>query len=488
MQNPVLKPSRDEKLRPLCVDLDGTVILTDMFWESVVILLKLNLLYLFALPYWFLFGIASLKSEIAKRIVLKPNLLPYNERFLSYLNLEKKAGRRLILVTATNSLIANKISNFLGIFDEVIASDNKINISGKQKRDILISRFGVSGFDYAGNSRKDLKIWQAADNSIIVNAHPIILHRSKQSSNVVQVFARDHSSVLELLQSMRIHQWLKNLLLFVPIVTKHQTVDGALILNALTAFFAFSFSASAVYLINDILDIESDRSHPSKKFRPIALGTLGLNTAFASAITFFLLALLISVNLPTSFTILLGGYVLITSLYTVYLKRVALLDVITLASLYALRILAGGAATEIILSDWLIAFSMFFFLSLAFLKRFTELNGMLQNGAAINGEHKINGRGYLSGDANQIANLGVTSGYIAVLVLALWASSEETAMLYANPIRLWFVCPLVLYWISRLWLLGNRGEIDEDPVLYSAKDLTTYLVGLFAGLILFFAS
>jgi len=294
---------------------------------------------------------------------------------------------------------------------------------------------------------------------------------------------RAPSRALALLRALRVHQWVKNLLVFVPVILDHKLFHAETMAKAGTAFLAFCCAASSAYILNDILDLDADRRHPTKRYRPFAAGTLSpalgvvlvpglLGIAFATTWS----------SLPSSFLELLAIYVVLTSVYSLHLKRVPVLDVLLLAALYTLRVLAGIAASQVRFSTWLLAFSMFLFLSLAFLKRYTEVSAM--DGADT---EQVRGRGYIRGDREWLGSMGGASGYLSVLVLALYINSEQVVALYRRPVLLWLVCPLLLFWISRMWLLAHRGRIHDDPIVATVRDPASYVLGVLVALVMYLA-
>jgi 4-hydroxybenzoate polyprenyltransferase len=295
--------------------------------------------------------------------------------------------------------------------------------------------------------------------------------------------APPRSKAFALVRALRPYQWVKNLLVFVPVVLDHKLFFPETMAKAATAFFAFCCAASSAYLMNDVVDLEADRQHPTKRYRPFAAGTL--SPAFGLALVPLLVALAAAVSwstLPRSFLELLALYVVLTSAYSLYLKRVAVLDVLVLAGLYTLRVLAGIAASRVRFSTWLLAFAMFLFLSLAFLKRYTEVNAM--DGAAT---QQVRRRGYLRGDREWLGSMGGASGYLSVLVLALYINSEQVVALYRRPLALWLACPLLLFWTSRMWLLAHRGKIHDDPIVATVRDPASYVVGALVALVMYLA-
>jgi 4-hydroxybenzoate polyprenyltransferase/phosphoserine phosphatase len=470
-----------EVLPPLCIDLDGTLVRSDTLAESVVALLRVNPLALVALPLWLVRGRSYLKRRIAERVTLDVTRLPYNQPLLALLKKERTEGRRLVLVTAADRRTAERVAGYLGLFDEVLASDGELNLKGEAKHEELARRFGVRGYDYAGNSRADLAVWHDARAAIIVNGTAGLARRA--GGRVHQIL-HDRPNPLHVLpRALRVHQWVKNVLIFLPIVTSHQVLNSAVLTAGLVAFLAFSLCASAAYLLNDLLDLDADRRHPTKSARPLACGDLSLAAAIALVPVLLGAGGVLAATLPAAFSLVLGVYVVTTVAYSLLLKHIALADVVTLASLYGLRVLGGFAATGIEISPWLLAFSLFFFLNLAFLKRYSELQGL-----QVRGEFSEKARDYFPGDLEVVANFGTASGYISVLVFALYTNSERVVPLYASPILLWFICPLQLYWIGRIWLLTHRGEMHDDPVVWAMTDRVSYVVGALVVAILVLAS
>lgn len=469
---------------PLAVDLDGTLIKTDILWESFVTLLKRNILFVFLLPVWLLKGKAHLKHQIARRVTLDLVSLPYNEEFLAFLQEERRRGRSLILTTASDKAIAQRIADHLGIFSEVIASNGKQNVKGSAKSQVLQEKFGDKGFDYAGNEKVDLKVWAHTNAAVVVNASDSAVKETERLTPVTRIFSRNETSPLgAIVRVVRVKHWIKNALVFVPLLTSHQLVDVALLLKGTYAFIAFSLVASSVYLFNDLIDLNNDRHHHQKKHRPFASGELSLLAGLIMIPVLLIGGILVSLLLPPAFLFTLLCYYAFNIAYSLFLKQALLVDVLSLATFYAARVFAGGVATGIMPSQWLLAFSVFIFLSLAFAKRVSELQFLRQNKKEI-----ARGRGYVPNDLEQLASLGATSGYIAVLVFALYISSPDVNQLYRYPEILWLVCPLLLYWTSRLWLLVHRQQIPEDPIVFVLKDHVSWVIGLALAVILLVAS
>jgi len=468
---------------PLCVDLDGTLVRSDLLWESLLRLLRRPLLVA-RLPLWLLRGRAFLKEQIAAAVCLDTAALPYNTELVDYLRRERSAGRRLVLATASHARPAAEVEKHLRLFHEVIATGEGINLKGRHKRRELVRRFGERGFDYAGDSTADLDVWSAARRAIAVDAPTRVLRcLGDRATHVITSARRPLPRVL--LSAIRVRQWVKNLLVFVPVLLAHRYLDPQPVLETALGFLAFSLGASAVYVLNDLLDVEADRHHPVKRRRPFASGELPIRAGFVLIPLLAGLSLAAALFLPQAFLLVLAFYFVTTTLYSVFLKEIALLDVLVLAALFTTRIMAGSTASGIQVSEWLLAFSMFVFFSLAAVKRYAEL---LRLKADSPTDTKLRRRGYFSGDDVLILQMGVSSGFMAVLVMALYITSDTVTRLYSAPSLLWLVCPLILFWIGRIWLLARRGEVDDDPLMFAMKDWTTWVVALVGAGVLFAAS
>lgn len=464
--------NRRDVATPLCVDLDGTLIKTDVLVELFVLLLKTRPVDLFRVPGWLLRGKAHLKKELAARVDLDVTCLPYREPLLEFLRSEHRAGRKLVLATAADERVAQKVAAHLDIFSTVVASDGVVNLSGSAKLDALERTCGEEGFTYVGDAPVDLAVWREAKGAILVGRGTRF---ARQLTNVERTFD-DEKRPGELLHAMRLHQWAKNTLVFVPLLLAHETLNLPLVGAALLAFFAFGLCASSVYVQNDLLDLEADRHHARKRFRPFASGALPIKFGLLLAPALLLFAVLAALPLPILFLGVLGLYFALTLSYSFYFKRKAILDVLLLAILYTVRIVAGGVAVSVAVSPWLLAFSMFFFLNLAYVKRFSELRDLPK-------ESSLRARGYTSSDLEGLADLGVSSGYVAILVVALYINSPEVRLLYRAPEFLWLLCPLLVYWVSRVWLLARRGKMHDDPVVFALRDRVSYLIGALAVLV-----
>lgn len=458
---------------PLCVDLDGTLIHSDMLHELSLRLLAYSPLSVLKLPFWLASGKAVLKRQLTDRLTFDPTSLPYNEELIFWLRQQRSGGRRLVLCTASDQGVADAIAANLGLFDEVLASDGVINLAGRHKADALVARYGEKGFDYAGNSAADIPVWEHARRAIVVNASAGVQQSAEACAEVEQVFVAAAKGVGVWRKAFRVHQWLKNLLLFIPLFAAHRVGELENWLTLGLAFVAFSLCASSVYIANDLLDLESDRKHPRKCKRPFAAGVLPVWQGVVVAPILLLASLGVASFVGGGFLPWLAGYFLLTCLYSFKLKQLVLVDCLMLAVLYTLRIVAGAAAVEMSLSFWLLAFTGFLFLSLAFVKRFAELQVQL-----LHGKHKAAGRGYFTDDAPLIQMLGIVSGFSAVLVLALYLNSADVLRLYLAPEWVWGCVPVMLFWVSWVWLQAHRGQMHDDPLVFAVKDKASLIAGV----------
>jgi len=470
---------------PFVVDLDGTLIRTDLLLESGFAFIRSQPLRLFAPVAWLTEGKAHLKAQLAELTPLDVTGLPYDMELMELLAKEKAKGRPIILATASHRRYAEQIAAHLQIIDRVIATEGSVNLAGNAKRDALVREFGEKGYDYAGNSSADLPVWASARHAYVVNPDVGVEVKARAQGNVLQVLPGPVRGLRVWRKALRLHQWAKNMLIFVPLLASHHFRQPQMVLHGLLAFVLFGLCASSVYLLNDLLDLADDRHHSSKRQRPFASGQLSLlsgllafplllGAAFAGA---WLL-------LPKMFTLALLVYYALTLAYSLGLKRLMALDVIVLALLYTLRLVAGTFAFGVSLTFWMLAFSMFIFLSLALVKRFSELRE-----ARVGGQQKkARGRGYYPGDLEMVASLGASSGYLAVMVLALYIQDPATVVLYKHPHVIWLACPILLFWVSRIWMLAHRGEMHDDPVVFAIEDRVSLLVGALFGLIFWLAS
>jgi 4-hydroxybenzoate polyprenyltransferase len=466
---------------PLAVDLDGTLVRTDTLHENLLALFKLAPWVLLLLPLWVLKGKAFFKAEVARRAALDASRLPYNEELLAFLREEQARGRRLVLATAADRRIADGVAAHLGLFSDVYASDGTVNLSGARKLARLKETLGT--FDYAGNDGVDLPLWRESNRVVVVHAPAGVLKQARGLGREVhRVFERPRVGPRVWVKALRVHQWAKNALVFVPVLAAHKVMEPGLLLKAVLGFVAFSLCASSVYVLNDMLDLESDRRHPTKCKRPFAACALPVSTGVVLAPALLLAGAAVCLLLPPAFSALLATYYVLTLAYSLRLKQVVMLDVLVLAGLYTVRIFGGSLAVGVPTSSWLMMFSMFLFLSLALVKRLSEVRRLRQAN-----ETSAHGRGYLAQDYEQLASLGAAAGQVSVLVLALYITSKEVTALYSHHEWLWLLCPIMLYWVGRVWVLAHRGLVNEDPLVFALRDRVSYVVGLAAAVVLWVA-
>lgn len=459
---------------PLCVDFDGTLFAGDSLWESLLIVAKNRPFDVLRIPVWILKGKAQFKQEVASRATLDVSLLPYRADVLEFLREQKRSGRHLVLATAAHRSVADAVAAHLPLFDEVAATEGKINLSGQVKLAELEKRFGSGNFDYIGDSSADLCLWQAARNAYLVAPGRRLSSRAARVCTPRQVFG-SRPTASAALRALRPLQWVKNFLVILPLILSHQWMRfGA----AGSAFVAFCLCASAIYILNDLLDLDADRRHPRKRKRPLAAGELSVRFGIFLSGSLLIAGFLFAALLPPKFVALLAVYVSLTTAYSFWLKRKLLLDVILLASLYTLRLIAGAAGIDVPMTMWLLAFSMFFFLSLAFAKRYSELLGVEDAG-----DEKIKGREYRVSDLRIIESVGPCSGYLSVLVFCNYLDSNLVRQLYPRPWVLWLAAPLLLYWITRIWFMARRRKMLDDPIIFAIRDRVSLLAGLLAALL-----
>jgi 4-hydroxybenzoate polyprenyltransferase len=427
---------------------------------------------LLLLPFWLLSGRAALKRQLAARVHLDPARLPYRQQVLDLIQQEKQTtGRRIALVTAADREVADSIARYLGLFDEVHASDGQINLKGVNKAAFLTQHFAETGFDYVGDSATDMEVWRNARAAYVVGTEA----RAEQAAAVTAVKgailiprSSFRTSIRTWINAIRGHHWAKNLLLFLPLALSHNLALEP-ILRTFIGFALFGFCASGLYILNDLLDLHSDREHPWKKERPFAAGELSIPEGLLASFILLCAAVGMGFLLDVQFGLALVGYAMLTMVYSLYLKKIALLDVFVLSSFYSFRILAGALISATPLSQWFLAFAMFFFLSLAMAKRYSELLHASDLVMAGN-----SGRGYRTGDSELLISLGVGSSFAAVVIFSLYVHSPEVRLLYSSPESLFLLCPIVLYWLSRNWLMAHRGELKEDPVTLAIRDPVSY--------------
>jgi len=463
----------DAVLRPLCVDLDGTLVKSDTLVDSLLALARKNPAAVFKLPARLLHGKAAFKAFITESVSLDVAHLPYNRELLQYLNQQHAQGREIFLATGADVRLARRVADHLGIFSGVLASDGVTNLTGEKKLDGLRNRLGSGGFDYVGNDVPDLPMLENAAEAMVAN--PSLWLRRKLRSRGIRpthVFKEGKPVLQSMVKALRPHQWAKNLLIFLPLLCSH-ALTASKLLTALAAFCCFSLAASSGYLINDLVDLEADRRHPHKRMRPFAAGDVPPLAGIVVAVVLLLVGLIGAELLPGRFLAWLLVYLATTMAYSLYLKRIALVDVMVLSGLYSVRMLAGGSVTQTPISHWLAGFSMFLFLSLAIVKRFAELENLRASNALPK-----NGRGYMVADLDQLRSFGTASAYAAVVVFAIYITNPDVANLYRHPRLLWLSVPLIILWMNRVWLLASRGELNEDPVAFALTDPISQAIGI----------
>jgi 4-hydroxybenzoate polyprenyltransferase/phosphoserine phosphatase len=484
----------------LCVDLDGTLVKSDTLLDTVLVVARQRPLDLLRIPGWIAQGKAAFKRHLTAAVSLDVEHLPYNRPLLEYLRQQRGEGREIYLATAADRTLAERVAAHLGIFAGVLASDGAtgdgVNLAGGNKLAALRAQFG-NEFCYIGNARPDVELLVACQSPMVANSDRALREGMKRKGTIAAASFDDRVPALRSwLAAIRLHQWAKNALIFVPLLLAHlwnpRTFGGAI-----TAFFSFGMCASATYIINDLLDLEADRRHPRKRRRPFAAGDLSAISGVVVVCLLMLGSLVLALALPRIFDALpgmgdlaqpykfltwLAFYTVVTLTYSLYLKRKLLLDVFVLSGLYTVRILAGSAATGVPVSAWLGGFSVFFFLSLAFVKRFSELESLRERGGPV-----TNDRGYLVSDLEQLRALGTGAAYASVVVMTLYINNPETKALYHHVTRLWLVVVVLLLWLSQVWMLASRGDMHDDPVVFAITDKRSLLLGVLMAAVVWWA-
>ncbi len=466
-----------QKATPLCVDLDGTLVRSDTLHDSLLVLLHNRPAKLFALIAKLPHGKAAFKAYLGSLVTPDVANLPYNRKLLLYLQAERARGREIYLATGADTRLAERVASHVGIFSGVLASEGVVNLTGNHKLNRLRDTLSES-FSYIGNASADFPLLSQAAEAMVAN--PSVRLRAMLRAKGIQPvleFDERTSPVRSIIKALRIHQWAKNILVFLPLLLAHRFRAGDVFRTAL-AFLCFSFAASGTYVINDLFDIEADRRHHHKRLRPFAAGDLSVVTGAGIVVTSLGLALGGAFFLPAAAFGWILVYLATTLAYSFYLKRVALLDVLVLSGLYTLRLLVGGAATGTPISQWLAGFSVFIFFSLALVKRFAELENLRSSGS-----QPSNGRGYLLGDREQLRSFGTASAYAAVVIFAIYISGHDVMALYHRPNRLWLAVPLMILWLSRTWLMASRGELNEDPVVFAFTDRMSLVIGIAVAIV-----
>lgn len=462
-------PDHAQDLPILVVDLDGTLLRSDMLYESFWTAFGRDWTVALTAVRTLGHGRAALKQRLAETARLEPATLPFDQQVLCYIEAWRAKGGRTALVTASDQSLAEVIADHLKVFDEVHGSDGNRNLKGQTKADFLTGRFGAGGYVYMGDSAADLPVWQQAAKAVTVNASARLRVAAEAVSTEVEHLTTVPQSIRPYVKALRPHQWLKNILVFLPMLAGHQ-FNAATLAFAVAAFIAYSLIASSVYVVNDMTDLNADRAHPRKRKRPFASGAVPLSHGMIMAAALFLLGAIVSLSVGLSFFAVVCGYFVLTTAYSLHLKRKMVIDICVLAGLYTMRIVAGAVATGIPLSVWMLAFAIFFFLSLAAVKRQAELVDSARRGTL-----RARGRGYNVGDLPIITMIAIAAGYVSILVLVLYLDSPDVIVLYKAPIMLWGIGPVLLYWITRTVMTAHRGHMHDDPLVYAARDRTSQI-------------
>lgn len=463
---------------PLVVDLDGTLISSDLLVESAFAHVGGNPLGVVGVLQALMRGKAALKEHIAAQTPLDVAYLPYDEAVLDLIRRAKSEGRKLVLASASNERYVKAVAEHLGLFDEVYGSSASVNLSSSAKAALLVEKFGERGFDYIGNDRADLAIWRVARRCIGVRLGGSLGQHLKILSPDAEILPETGNRLRAWVKMLRVHQWAKNALVFVaPLTSQH--LGLASFPAMLAAFFAFSLAASSIYILNDLVDIEADRKHPSKKRRPLAAGTVPILQALVVGPVLLAGALLLAGMLATKFLLVLLAYLALTTLYTFVLKRKMMVDVVALAALYTLRVIGGAEAIQVPVSEWLLGFSMFIFTALALIKRYIELAARLDADLP-----DPSNRNYRKTDLPVILGMASAASFNAITVFALYVSSPAVAQLYSHPRRLWLICPVLLHWLGRVLMLAHRREMDDDPIVFALKDRRSWVAVISIAVIL----
>jgi 4-hydroxybenzoate polyprenyltransferase len=466
----------------LLCDLDNSLLKTDLLFETLLKLIRTKPWLITKLPAWCLKGKAHLKAMIAHHISLDPALLPYHDEVVRLVKARRQAGAKTVLISASNHELVTKIGEHCQYFDECVGSSNSVNLKGKNKL-AWIEQHYQGAFEYIGDSTADLPIWTKASRAILVNPSAL-LTKKVQDLGVPYQAIHDRPNQLELvLKQIRPHQWVKNALIATPMIAAHRIYEPSLWLATLTAIASFSMIASLVYVMNDMLDVENDRKHPTKKARPFASGHLPIKAGFFLAPILGAISFLLASTIGWSFSGVILLYLAVNVVYSIRLKEEIMLDVVTLASFYTMRIMAGSAATNIAISPWLLSFSTFFFFGLAMVKRYTELLRLVSRN-----HNALHGRSYTGDDKIPVLVMGITSSLISILILALFFASPDVQVLHRYPGRLWMLAPILLFWTGRIWLLTHRGQVDDDPVVFAMKDKVSLASLLYVILVIALAN
>jgi 4-hydroxybenzoate polyprenyltransferase len=469
-------------LKPLVVDLDGTLVRSDLFVESAFAYLGQNPLGAVNLLSAIWHGKAALKAEIAAKTEIDVSHLPYDEGIVSLIRQRRAAGSQVYLASASNERYVRAVADHLGLFDGWFASNDNENLSSGSKARRLVEAFGEGGFDYVGNGHADLAVWTVACRRVAVRVSPTVRSKLIEMDPDATVLENAMGRTQTWIKLLRAHQWAKNVLVFVPLVTARR-LDLLAFGEAIGAFLTFSLAASAIYILNDLVDLDADRKHPSKKRRPLAAGTVPITRAMALIPALLVVGLNGALAIAPSLAVVLLAYLLLTTAYTFVLKRKMLVDVLALASLYTIRVVGGAVAISVPMSEWLLGFSMFIFTALALIKRYVELAARIDKELS-----DPTNRNYRKSDLDIVAALAAAASFNAVTVFALYISSDVVRSLYRYPEALWFICLILMYWLGRALLMAHRRLMADDPIVFALRDWNSYVALGLIGLILIGAS
>lgn len=461
----------------IAVDLDGTLIYADLTWELLLGSFFRNPFKVILILFKTFGRLNLFKEELIKEFGLSTDCksLPYNQEVIDYIKNKKRQGYSIILATASHQKQADQIAKHLGFFDEVFASDKDVNLKAEQKANLLVKRFGFQKYTYLGNSKDDLSVWRTAKKAICVNCSRSLFEETEAPEK--EHFSEKRGGAKSSIRLLRVYQWVKNSLLFLPLLASHQIFHASLFINNFIGFLSFSFMASSLYIVNDLLDLPHDRAHVRKKSRPLASGAVQVPQALVLFLITFLTSVLLALSLGRySFLGVLFLYALTSFTYSMALKKQPIVDVLVLASLFVVRIFAGEVLSEVELTHWFLLFFGFSFFSLALVKRYAEFKNTQKMA--------LSGRGYQQDDYPLISNLGISSALVSLVVFGLYLNSEHVLTLYKNPQYLWFVVPILTYAFSYIWLCAGRGQLDDDPILFLFKKRRMYVLGAFIFLFL----
>lgn len=478
-----MKP--DQQDVPLCVDLDGTLVRTNTLAETIVGVVRLKPSILWRIPFWALQGQARLWTELTHIFRPDASILPYSKPVADLIRKEAANGRTVVLATGAHESVARDVATQFGLFSAVLATRGGEHLTGKAKAEALVSRFGTRGFDYVGDSHTDMAVFRHCRMAYVASTSRSLPSRLKRESipNVRISTHLESPGRSGLLAALRPRQWAKNLLVFLPVLLSHRFAEVGLLLNSALAFALMCMISSAAYIFNDIGDVEADRRHPDKRHRPFARGATSIRLAMPVAVVLAVSSIAAGWFVNPGVSLLLALYLAATTLYSVWLKKLLIVDMILLAAFYILRVFLGSAATGIRISAWTDLFCLFIFSGLAAVKRYAEVRNSAARSAGF-----IERRAYLPGDALPLMSIGTSCFVGAVIAFGLYLGSSEVRTLYRKPDLLWLACPILLGWACRLWILSHRGELHgEDPFAFSLGDRWSQVAALLAAAVFMLA-